>query len=174
MKVIKWILGSLGVVVLLLSIFVFVAKTKGETKIAVRYAMDYDNVAIPSDSASVAYGKYLAESHGCQKCHGADFSGAMVADAPPFLVNASNLTSGNGGVGSMFSDGDWLRAIRHGVGQDGRGLIIMPSEAYYHFSDEEVGALVAYLKQVEPVDHEQARSEFRLLGKIIMGIITVR
>jgi hypothetical protein len=146
MKIFKWILGLLGIVVVLLSILAFVAKSKGETKIANHYPSDFDDVVIPTDSLSIVLGKYLAESHGCQKCHGANFSGAMVADAPPFLVNASNLTSGKGGVGSLFSDGDWLRAIGHGVGQDGRGLIVMPSEAYYYFSDVEVGALIAYLK----------------------------
>jgi len=73
-------------------------------------------------------------------------------------------------VGPPFSDADWLRAIRHGVGQDGRGLVVMPSEAYYFMSDVEVGALVAYLKQVPAVDHELPRTKFKTLGKFIAGV----
>lgn len=170
MKVVKWILGVLGAIVILLAIAAFVVKSKGEAKLAMKYPMEYDEAVISSDSASLALGKYLAESHGCQKCHGMDYSGTTVIDAPPFLVNASNLTAGKGGVGSQFTDGDWLRAVRHGVGGDGRGLLVMPSEAYYHLNDQEVGALIAYLKQVNPVDNELARSEFRILGKLIVGM----
>ncbi|MFN8442810.1 MAG: hypothetical protein U0175_18685 [Caldilineaceae bacterium] len=39
-------------------------------------------------------------------------SGHTFADAPPFLLVASNLTQGVGGVGGSYSDTDWVRAIR--------------------------------------------------------------
>ena len=47
--------------------------------------------------------------------------------------------------------------------------MVMPSEAYYNMSDTEVGALVAYLKSVPPVDNELPKTEFKLLGKFILG-----
>ena len=157
-------------ILVLVAIFAFMTISKGEARLAAKYAMEYDDVMIPSDSASIALGKYIAESHGCQKCHTPDYSGDIMIDAPPFTVVPSNLTSGAGGVGTTFSDADWLRAIRHGVGQDGRGLVVMPSEAYYFMSDVEVGALVAYLKQVPAVDHELPRTKFKTLGKFIAGV----
>jgi len=170
MKVLKWVLGSLGVILILIAIFAFVTITKGEAKVAVQYSLEYDDALIPSDSASIALGRYIAESHACQACHKSDFSGEIMVDAPPFTIVPSNLTRGVGGVGASFSDADWLRAIRHGVGQDGRGLLIMPSEAYHNMSDEEVGALIAYLKQVPPVNNELPKTTFKALGKFIMGI----
>ena len=41
---------------------------------------------------------------------------------------APNLTRGAGGLGSTFTDTDWVRAIRHGIHRDGTSLLIMPSE----------------------------------------------
>ena len=170
MKIFKWILGIIGVILVLIAVLAFFAISKGEAKLATRYSMEYDDVMIPSDSSSIMLGKYIAESHGCQGCHNSDYSGELVADVPPFTFAPPNLTRGVGGIGGTFSDADWLRAIRHGVGVDGRGLAIMPSEAYYFMSDQEVGALIAYLKQVPPVDHELPPTKFKTLGKIIMGV----
>ena len=45
-------------------------------------------------------------------------------------------------------------AIRHGVGRDGKGLFIMPSHHFNELSDEDLGAIIAYLKNVPPVDNE--------------------
>ncbi len=169
MKIFKWILGALALVLIVGAAFATFNISKGNDKLAKVYSLDYDDAPIVSDSASLAMGKYLAESHGCQHCHGQSYEGSVLVDAPPFVVVPSNLTSGKGGVGASFSDGDWLRAIRHGVRPDGSGLMVMPSEAYYHMSDTEVGALVAYLKSVPPVDNELPKTEFKLLGKFILG-----
>ena len=34
-------------------------------------------------------------------------------------IPTPNLTTGEGGIGAAFSDKDFERAIRHGVGSDG-------------------------------------------------------
>jgi cytochrome c553 len=70
------------------------------------------------------------------------------------VVPAPNLTSGLGGVGLTNTDEDWIRAIRHGAGHDKRGLIGMPSRIWNQLSDEDLGALIAYLKNIPPVDNE--------------------
>ena len=170
MKILKWILGILLAILVLIAVFAFVIVGKGDTAIEQKYSMQFDDTMIPSDSMSLQLGKFIAESHGCQGCHGADFEGMIFADAPPFLAVGTNLTSGAGGIGSTYSDADWLRAIRHGVAPDGRGLMVMPSEAYYFLNDQETGALVAYLKSLEPVDNELPPLQVRTLGKVIMGL----
>jgi len=63
-------------------------------------------------------------------------------------LKPNNLTSGLGGIGSVFTDTDYVRAIRHGIGRDNKSLLIMPSEQYNRISDEDLGALIAYLKTV--------------------------
>ena len=166
----KKIVGSIGVVLGLVVMFAVFKMSAGADRFSQSWSLDVETVSIQSDSASLELGRFIAESHGCQGCHATDYSGLVMADAPPFLMVAPNLTSGAGGSGATFSDEDWVRAIREGVRPDGRGLMIMPSEAYHFLNDEETGALVAYLKSLPAVDNELPAFELRPLGKFIMGI----
>jgi len=170
MKTLKWILGVLGVLVgLVVGAAVFLM-SRGEDRFEQNWNVTVDMVDPVYDDLNVRAGQYIAESHGCQGCHGYNYEGAVMADAPPFLMVAPNLTSGRGGIGAEYRDEDWLRAIRHGIRPDGRGLLIMPSEAYYYMNDEETAALVAYLRDLPPVDNELPDTELRPLGKLIMGV----
>jgi len=67
-------------------------------------------------------------------------------------IPSSNLTTGKGGVGVSYTDTDWIRAIRHGVKPNGRVVIFMND--YSTLSDQDLGDLIAYLKQIPPVDAE--------------------
>jgi mono/diheme cytochrome c family protein len=126
---------------------------------------------IPTDAATIARGQHLASAiTGCTDCHGADLSGHTFTDAPPFLLVASNLTRGLGGVGNTYSDADWVRAIRYGVRPDGKSLLFMPSKHFAQISDADLGAIIAYIKSAPPVDHEQEPSRLRLLGRFLMLI----
>jgi mono/diheme cytochrome c family protein len=112
-------------------------------------------LTIPTDSASVAHGAHLLASRGCMDCHAENLGGAIFIEDPAMgRLVASNLTAGAGGVGSMFAPEDWDRAIRHGVGPGGRALLFMPAYEYNHFSDEDIAAMIAYLRTVTPVDNE--------------------
>lgn len=122
-----------------------------------------------SDSASLVKGRHLATAIGkCVDCHGADFGGMVLADAPPFRVVAPNLTSGRGGILGDRTDDDLLRAIRHGTGVGGRRLAIMPSKAYWHMGDDDIGALVGYLRSLPAVDREHPPTQFKLLGRFLV------
>ena len=65
-----------------------------------------------------------------------------------------NLTSGKGGIGADHTDIDIIRAIRHGVDHDGTALIVMPAEFFNKLGAEDIGAIVAYVRSVPPVDSE--------------------
>jgi mono/diheme cytochrome c family protein len=69
------------------------------------------------------------------------------------------------GIGE-WSDGEIIRAVREGVGRDGRGLFpIMPYFIYRHLSDDDVQAVVAYLRTLPPADSgivPERRIEFPL------------
>ena len=80
---------------------------------------------------------------------------------------ATNLTSGQGGIGGTYTDEDWVRAIRHGVGPDGKPLIFMPSSEFYFLTDEDLGALIAFLKTVPPVDYSPAEISVGPLGRVL-------
>jgi mono/diheme cytochrome c family protein len=110
-------------------------------------------VNIPTDPAAVARGRHIAIVWACTKCHGENLSGMLLAN-DPFLgtIPASNLTSGKGGIARSYTDADWIRAIRHGVKPDSRVEIFMYD--YSTMSDRDLGDLIAYLKQIPPVDSD--------------------
>ncbi|MGA0061228.1 MAG: c-type cytochrome, partial [Planctomycetota bacterium] len=86
-------------------------------------------------------------------CHAPDLGGRLVIDDPMVgRVAGPNLTRGAGGLGGDYTDADFVRAIRHGVARDGRALVLMPSLDYQGLSDEDLGAMIAYVKTVAPVD----------------------
>lgn len=67
------------------------------------------------------------------------WTGRVFLDEPAIgRFVASNLTRGKGGVGASYTDDDWVRAIRHGVGPDGKALLIMPSQEFFNLSDADV------------------------------------
>ena len=128
-------------------------------------------LVIPSDSASVARGEHIAHSFGtCTLCHGVDLGGGVYMDAGPMgMVAGPNLTGGAGGIAGQLTDDDWVRAIRYGVGRDSASLLVMPSEVFVHLSDGDLASLIAYLKQMPPVDRSVPQSRFRWLGKLLTG-----
>ena len=168
-KVFKWVGIVLGVLVLLVVLVAAGVFAMSSTTISKTYAVAPRSVRIPADSAALSYGAHVAVIKGCTECHGADLSGQMIMDAPPMgRFAASNLTSGKGGVGGKYTDEDWVRAIRHGVASDGRGLLIMPSEEYYFLSDEDLGALIAFIKSTPPVEKEWPNREFGPVARALM------
>jgi len=55
------------------------------------------------------------------------------------------------GIGA-WTDGEIIRAVREGVNRDGEGLFpIMPYFIYSHVADEDMEAVVAYLRTLQPV-----------------------
>jgi mono/diheme cytochrome c family protein len=84
-------------------------------------------------------------------------------------IPTPNLTSGAGGVGRFFTDEDWVRAIRHGVGHDGRALFVMPSNTFNYIGNEDLGALIAYLKSLPPVDNEMSERRIDSIGRVMMA-----
>lgn len=131
------------------------AQLRSEARLQRRYEVAVETVPIPTDEEVLERGRRLVVTGRCTECHGQRLSGEVVsADASIGRIYASNLTSGLGGVGRTYSDEDWIRAIRHGIGQDGRSLIVTPAQYYYYLSDEDLGAIIAYLKSLAPVDNE--------------------
>jgi len=129
-------------------------------------------ITIPDgDPLRIARGKYLVEHLvSCNACHAKDFGGrAEVDDAMIGTLWAPNLTTGKGSTVLEFTAVDWVRAIRHGVGKDGRRLVLMPSDEYYNFSDEDLGSIIAFIKSTPPVDREKRAITIGPLGKALLA-----
>lgn len=124
---------------------------------------------VATDSATIARGSYLVRAIAkCADCHDTDMGGKLAIDAGPVgQMWAPNLTSGAGGVGATLSDADFIRAIRHGVGREGRKLLFMPSAVWPDMADEDVTAIVAYLRSLPPVDRAVPAPVVRPLGRVL-------
>lgn len=122
---------------------------------------------VPLDASvtpDLARGQHLVENVlGCTWCHGPQLTGrAMVEGFPMGRLVAPNITD-------VGDDTDaWLRAIRHGVGRDGRKLILMPSAAYADLPRSDVASVVAWLQTLTPVDNPLPESELGPVGRMLV------
>ncbi|MGF1503785.1 MAG: c-type cytochrome [Anaerolineae bacterium] len=163
------IVGAVGVVVLLVIATTVLVRTSPLNR---TYSVSVQTVPIPTDAESLARGEYLVRAVGaCMVCHGDDLSGRLAfEDAFLGEVYTPNLTTGEGGVGQTYTTEDWVRSIRHGIGPDGKGLIFMPVDSYYHLTDEDLGAMIAFLQSVPPVDNTNAARRLTLPAQILLTL----
>jgi mono/diheme cytochrome c family protein len=114
-------------------------------------------------------GRYLATAAiGCVVCHserdrsqpgappvpGREFAGAVMAEEPGYRLVAPNLTPDVATGAGTWTDDMLARAIREGVGHDGRGLGgEMFWWAFRALSDEDLASIVVYLRSLPAVAH---------------------
>lgn len=138
-------------------------------------ALAVADVPYRSDPASVERGRYLYASRGCVDCHGANAAGHTFIDEPNgMLVRGSNLTPGAHSAVKDYRSLDWVRIVRHGIKRDGRPALIMPSEDYNRFTDDDLAALVAYLRQLAPVDGVPGEVRLPLPVRVLYAAGVVR
>ena len=164
----KAILGVLGGLVVLiaaaLSFLLFVKKPAQRPALAVQ---------VHATPEVVARGKYLFEHvAGCATCHSetdaTKFGSPEVAGREgvggqcwteamhfPGSLCAKNITPDKAtGIGS-WTDGEIIRAIREGVDKDGKALFsLMPYDEFASMSDQDVQAVVAYIRTLPAVHNE--------------------
>jgi cytochrome c553 len=136
------------------------------------YRPPEDKIVVPTDTASIARGRHLVEAVAvCTICHGENLGGKLAFE-DAFLGRGytANLTPGRGGVGRTYSNADWVRSIRYGVRPDGRGIIFMPSDYFNRISDADLGAIIAYLRSLPPVDNERTAVEVNLPARLLIDL----
>lgn len=147
---VRALLVVLGALVLLAFIALGLGLMLAERKMQRTVNVPAQPVALREDAASIERGKYLFASRACMECHGANGTGRTFVDDGSLVIAGPNITTGPGGVVAAYQPVDWVRAIRHGVNPQGRPLMIMPSEDYNRFTDEDLASLVAYVRSLPP------------------------
>lgn len=166
-NVVKWFSIITGSIIALLIILYMGIVITSNSHLNTTYTFNIEDVNIPSDIDAIARGEHIAIVRGCTDCHGPDLSGKIFIDEPPIgTLYATNITSGKGGL-ENYSNKDWIRAIRHGVGVDGKPLIFMPSQEFYYLNDNDLGNLIAYLKNVDKVDKSFPGQKIGPLGRTL-------
>jgi hypothetical protein len=116
----------------------------------------------------LARGRYLAENvAGCMECHsphdwtqhddpiisGMEGAGDVFpVHGLPGAINPPNLTPDPETGAGTWSDDQFARAIREGIGHDGRALFpLMPYQNFRNMSDEDLASVVVFLRSLPPV-----------------------
>ena len=131
--------------------------------------------AAAQSPGSVERGRYLMQGVvACGNCHfprgpqgqplfERGLSGGMVFDEAPFRAVAANITPDpETGIGK-WTDAQLARAIREGIRPDGSVIgPPMPIEFYRELSDDDLAAIVAYLRAQPPVRNAVEKSKYNI------------
>ncbi len=176
-KILKWTGITLLVLVTAFVITVYVKQKKSYEAPAIT------GIKAVKDSAMIARGRYLVTgpSH-CMGCHNPieqqnairagefqNLEGGFVFDLPLGKIYTPNLTSDSEtGIGS-FSDEQIARAVRYGIGHDGRALF--PVMNFQNLTDEDLTAIVSFLRTLPPVKKKVPKNQFNFLGKAVYAFM---
>jgi mono/diheme cytochrome c family protein len=133
------------------------------------------SAATAQQQGSVERGKYLMQTVvACGNCHfprgpkgelitDKGLSGGFVFDGPPFRAVASNITPDpETGIGK-WTDAQLAKAIREGIRPDNSVIgPPMPVEFYRHLSDDDLKAIIAYLRAQPPVRNAVDKSKYNI------------
>jgi mono/diheme cytochrome c family protein len=155
---VKKILKSLGIFIAAMLLIVVIGYTiiyfNMERRMNKKYSFTPSTITIPTDSASIAAGRHLASIKGCNDCHGSNLAGSiMINDFALGRISPRNLTRGEGGLATGFNTEDWVRALEHGIDKNGKPLLFMPSHETTQMTRNDLASLIAYCRQVAPVDN---------------------
>ena len=174
----KWIGTFLSGLLTVIPAALLVLALIGFTKLNQRFDNPLTEIHVSGTPDQIARGEQLA--HACMSCHspgnelplsGSNF--AVKFEMPPLgTLYAPNLTP-SGNI-QDWTDGEVIRAIREGVYKDGRSLLVMPAAAFRNISDEDVQALVAYLRSQPPTGEPAPENQFSVLGAIFMNLSDFR
>lgn len=165
-RVLRWAAYGLGGVVVLLLLAAAWVWFASSQKLNARVTAVPERLAQPT-AAQLADGPRQLRILGCISCHGEGLRGRLMFDEPKVAqVYAPNLTL----IAAKASNQQLARAIRQGIGHDGRSLFVMPSAEYSRLTDAEVTALVAAIRAMPKGGNQTSPIKVGPLGRF--GIVT--
>ncbi|MPS26983.1 MAG: cytochrome c [Alcaligenaceae bacterium] len=170
MKHQRWLrlLGiALGAPAALAALAVATGLLLAEWRVHRRVDVPVHAVAYRDEATVLERGRYLYASRGCADCHGGNGGGRTFAQGGGLTLAGPDITPA--GVAGAYQPVDWVRTIRHGVTPQGRALMMMPSEDYNGFTDDDLAAIVAYLRSLPPQSGRTAIVELPLPMKAMYG-----
>jgi len=141
-----------------------------------KYARPLTDTTFNATQARLERGKYLANGVlRCFHCHSpADSSkpghpyypdklggGKLLFKTDSTHLYAPNISPDKETGAGTWTDDMLVRAIRNGIGHDGRALYYMPWFTFAEMADEDLASLVVYLRSIPPVNN-------KLPGRLLM------
>ena len=172
-RFVRWVGAATASVLVVVLCLISGIAVAGLYKMQLRTAPVPD-LKVEATSEQIRRGEAITESF-CGACHsrtGTLTGGVDIGkDLSPRLGSfvSSNLTPA--GPLNQWSDGEIFRAIRNGVGADGRWLVIMSLTNAGKLSDDDTRALVGYIRH-RPADGQPTMDPpdaFNFLGLLLLG-----
>ena len=161
-KLLRWAGYGLGTIVVLLLLAAAAVWIISSRKLNSAVSTTQSHLAAPT-RAQLADAPRQLKVLGCAGCHGAKLQGDAFLDDPKLAtLYAPNLTL----LAARATDQQLDRAIRQGVGVDGRALAVMPSQSYQFLTDQEAAALIAAVRHFPKTGSEQPARSVGPLGRI--------
>ncbi len=176
LKILKW--TGITLLVLITGLTVTIASRQN-----LHYDAPYPNIHASNDSAVIARGKHLVYSSAhCIDCHqkaNADsiialgqevpLIGGVLFDLPVGKIYSRNITSDKvTGIGK-YSDAEIARALRYGVHPD--GTVVYDFMPFHNTSDEDLTAIISYLRTQKPVNHTVPDNTLNVVGNIVKAFM---
>lgn len=149
----------------------------------IKYDRPYPAITATTDSNVILRGKHLVfgAAH-CADCHSkprADsllklgqevpLSGGVVFDLPVGKIYSKNITPDKEtGIGN-YTDAEIARALRYGVHPDGR--VVFDFMPFHNMTDEDLTAVISYLRAQKPVKNKVPDHELNVLGKAVKAFM---
>lgn len=98
-------------------------------------------------------------------------SGRVLFQQGKAVLAAPNITPDIETGAGTWTDDQFARAIREGIGHDGRVLFpLMPYQDFRNFTDEDLASVVVYLRSLEPVRNPLPKTQLPFpLSRLING-----
>lgn len=175
-KILKW--TGIVLLTLIIGITIIVASRQN-----LKYDAPYPNIKASADSAVIARGKHLVISGAhCINCHStknADslidagqnvpLTGGVLFDLPVGKIYSKNITPDKEtGIGN-YSDAEIARVLRYGVHPNGDPVYdFMP---FHNLSDEDLTAIISYLRTQPAVKNKVPDNELNIMGNIVKAFM---
>lgn len=148
-----------------------------------KFDAPFPNLHATKDSATIERGKYLAfgPAH-CSGCHSPaenqekinsgehlPLQGGLTFNLPIGKLYSKNITPDDEtGIGKL-PDSVIARSLRYGVARDGRALFdFMP---FHNLSDEDLVAVLSFLRSQTPVKNKVKDNELNFIGKAVKAFL---
>ncbi|MDF2189434.1 c-type cytochrome [Paraflavitalea sp. CAU 1676] len=176
LKILKW--TGIIIVVLVVGLIITVACRQN-----LQFEAPYPDIKASTDSSIIARGRYIAYGPGhCTDCHHdpaskelmlkgqeVPLSGGMPFKLPIATIYVRNITPDmETGIGKR-TDAEIARLLRYGVRPDNTAVLdFMP---FHDATDEDLTAIISFLRSQKPVKHEVPQHEIFTMGKVVKAFM---
>jgi mono/diheme cytochrome c family protein len=154
----RWPLYVVGGIAALVLLVVSVTSFRGMGMVYAPRGRALRDLHVSRTPERVARGQQIAQW--CVQCHSLD--GQLPLSGGKNLSDEAHMPLGDlytinltpAGPLQSWTDGEIFRAIRDGADPQGRRLLVMSAQRVRNLTDEDIEAVIAYIRSQAPVQHE--------------------